>query len=199
MIPDLIPSGVLSSDTQLVAVNALYFKGKWRVPFPAHLTEGDTFHAFGKDQTVPFMTQKDSRLRVKEVDALNSILFALPYEGDAFTMYVLLPNEKDGWMEAEDNLAAHIGALFSDGFTEKTVDTLKVPKWEMEVSLESLSEILESLGLSTAFSSLADLSGMTQDQRLFVSRAIHKVKVVVDEEVGSQISSPLCTTVLSCL
>ena len=65
MIPDLIPSSALSSNTRLLAVNTLYFKGKWRVPFPADLTKGDTFHAIGKDQTVPFVKQKNNRLRVK--------------------------------------------------------------------------------------------------------------------------------------
>ena len=64
------------------------------------------------------------------------------------------------------------------------VDALKMPKWEMELSLESLNEVLENLGLSTAFSSPADFSGMTQNKRLFISRVIHKAKIVVDEEVG---------------
>ena len=184
LIPDLIPRGVLSPDTVLVAVNALYFKGSWKTRFPVDGTIDDTFHAIGGDQTVPFMSLRDKRFRVKDVDALDAVLFALPYEGDAFTMYVLLPNKLDGWKTAERGLGKQISSLFGSGFVERKVDLLKMPKWEMEQTLEPLNDMLMKLGLSTAFSSAADFSGITKDESLAISDVIHKAKIIVDEEVA---------------
>ena len=183
LIPNLIPPGVLSSNTVLAAINALYFKGNWQTRFPLDRTMDDTFHAVAGDQTVPFMSLSGQRFRVKEVDALDAVLFAMPYEGNAFTMYVLLPNTLDGWRTAEQSLSGQIGTLFGDGFVEREVDLLRVPKWEMELTLDSLSNILVNLGLSTAFSSGADFSGITQDAPLAISEVIHMAKITVDEEV----------------
>ena len=183
LIPNLIPRGVLSPETVLVAVNALYFKGSWQTRFPAGETRDDTFHAVGGDQTVSFMSLRGKRFRVKEVKALDAVLFAMPYEGDAFTMYVLLPNKFEGWKTAEDGLSGQIGSLFGGGFVERDVDLLKVPKWEMELTLEPLNDMLMKLNLSTAFSSGADFSGITRDAPLAISDVIHKAKIIVDEEV----------------
>ena len=183
LIPNLVPAGALSPDTALVAVNALYFKGNWETRFPKHRTKDDTFHAVGGDQTVPFMSLIGKRFRVKDVAALDALLFAMPYEGDAFTMYVLLPNKLDGWKKAEEGLAGHLGSLFGGGFVKREVDHLKVPKWEMEQTLEPLSGMLVKLGLATALSSEADFSGITQDAPLEISKVIHKAKIIVDEEV----------------
>ena len=183
LIPDILPQGVLSTDTALVAVNALYFKGSWKTCFPAYGTRDDIFHAVGGDQRVPFMSIYVESFRVKDVRALDALLFAMPYKGDAFTMYVLLPNKRDGWKTAEQGLSGQIGSLFAGGFRDREVNELKVPKWEMEQTLEPLKDMLVKLGLSTAFSSAADFSGISRITPLNISKVIHKAKIVVDEEV----------------
>ena len=183
LIPNLIPPGVLTPETFLIAVNALYFKGNWKTRFPAYRTRDDTFHAVGGDQAVPFMYLSGKRFRVKEVNALDAVLFAMPYEGNAFTMYVLLPNKFDGWKTAEQGLSGQIGSLFGGGLVERKVDLLKVPKWEMELTLGSLSNMLVNLGLSTAFSPGANFSGITEDVPVAISDVIHKAKIIVDEQV----------------
>ena len=184
LIPNVIPPGAFSPETALVAVNALYFKGNWETRFPKDETRDDIFYAVGGNQRVPFMSMYDKSFRVKEVAALDALLFAMPYEGGAFTMYVLLPNKRDGWKTAEQSLSDHIGSLFGGGFVYREVDHLKLPKWEMEQTLDSLSGMLVKLGLSTAFSSGADFSGITRDAPLAISKVIHKAKIIVDEEVS---------------
>ena len=183
MIPDILPPGSLSTNTTLVAVNALYFKGSWERRFPVEWTGDETFHAVGGDQRVPFMSLSELKVRVKDVRALDALLFAMPYEREEFTMYVLLPNKRDGWKTAEEGLSSQIGSLFAGGFRDFKVNDLKMPKWEMEQTLEPLKDMLVKLGLSTAFSSEADFSGISRITPLKISKVIHKAKIIVDEEV----------------
>lgn len=44
MIPDFLPSGVLSEQTRLVLLNALYFHGLWKMPFDPKLTREQLFY-----------------------------------------------------------------------------------------------------------------------------------------------------------
>ena len=191
LIPNVIPPGALSPDMVLVAVNALYFKGSWETPFPKQRTEHDIFYAVSGNQRVPFMSMYGESFLIKEVTALDALLFAMPYEGGAFTMYVLLPNKRDGWKTAEEGLSDHIGSLFDGGSVYREVDHLKVPKWEMEQTLDSISDMLVKLGLSTALSTEADFSGITRDAPLAVSKVIHKAKIIVDEEVERDFVTPV--------
>ena len=190
LIPNVIPPGALSPVMVLVVVNALYFKGTWKTRFPKQATRDGTFHAVGGDQTVPFMSLREESFRVKEVAELDALVFGMPYDGHAFMMYLLLPNKLDGWKKAEQDLSNHIGSLFGGGFVEKKVD-LKLPKWEMEQTLESLSDMLVKLGLSTAFSLGADFSAIALDAPLAISKVIHKAKIIVDEEVERLFVTPV--------
>lgn len=38
-IPNLLPEGSVDEDTQMVLVNAVYFKGKWKTPFQKKLKQ----------------------------------------------------------------------------------------------------------------------------------------------------------------
>ena len=191
MIPDILPPGGLSTDTNFVVSSAFFFKGNWTTSFPVDRTRDETFHAVGGDQRVPFMWLSELKVRVKDVRALDALLFAMPYEReeftneftDEFTMYVLLPKKRDGWKTAEEGLLSQIGSLFAGGFRDFKVNDLKMPKWEMEQTLEPLKDMLVKLGLSTAFSSAADFSGISRIAPVKISEFIHKAKIIVDEEV----------------
>lgn len=57
-----------------------------------------------------------------------------------------------------------------------------VPKFKLEETYE-LNKLLVALGMTDVFTrGKADLSGMSGSKNLFVSRAIHKSYVVVNEE-----------------
>ena len=191
MIPEIISPGVLDANTALVAVNALYFKDKWQTQFSPQDTADGIFHGVGGDQTVPFMMLRHKEILLKRVWALDSMLFKLPYDGGEFSMYVLLPDKKDGWKKAEKNLASEIDSLFRGGFYSSFVGMFKIPKWELELSLEGLEEILHSLGLTTAFGEDANFTGIIDYPPLAISNVLHKAKIVVDEEVGMRVDYSL--------
>lgn len=58
MISDLLGEGAVDSLTRLVLVNALYFNGHWKAPFPELGTHHRLFHkSDGSTVSVPMMTQ----------------------------------------------------------------------------------------------------------------------------------------------
>ncbi|KAH9402447.1 hypothetical protein TYRP_015973 [Tyrophagus putrescentiae] len=69
----------LERNTKIVLLNAIYFKGSWKLPFPPKSTAPKEFNC-GKGQkvTVPMMHLKDVRLRYAEFD--DGQLVELPYQ-----------------------------------------------------------------------------------------------------------------------
>lgn len=182
LIPKLLEEGVLSQDTLMVIVNALYFKGFWEKTFPKEDTYDDIFHGIHGDEEVPFMVLKDFNMVYKEMPELNGVMAALPYRDDGFLMYIFLPNTKRGWKNAEWTYASYAGSIFDTGYERQMIDTFRLPKWEMESSIEGLEDILSTLGISTTFSTYADFTNITTENQLSISDVVHKAKIVVDEE-----------------
>lgn len=58
MISDLLGEGTVDQLTRLVLVNALYFNGHWKTPFPESGTHHRLFHkSDGSTISVPMMAQ----------------------------------------------------------------------------------------------------------------------------------------------
>ena len=177
-IKDLLPEGVLSSDTRMVLVNAIYFKADWLSQFDANDTYDAPFHLLdGTDVTVKMMNQGTS-MPYYQGDGFQAV--ELPYAGDTAAMDIFVPDE--------GNFEAFESSLNSDLFNETinglqpTSMMLSMPKFTFESSF-NLSDTLKSMGMEHAFDpDNADFSGMTAQNDLFISDVIHKAFVAVDEE-----------------
>jgi serpin B len=178
-IKDLIAKDVLQPDTQLVLTNAIYFKGKWAVEFSKKATNDELFFtAPEKSAKVPMMHIRGGYGYYEDAD-LQAL--EMPYKGNELAMVVFLPKKKDGLAALEKsltpvNLAKWVGGL---RYTETVIVTL--PRFKM-TSEFSLAKQLASMGMKDLFSMGADLSGMRRDGGLFISDAIHKAFVEVNEE-----------------
>ncbi|HEY8506075.1 MAG TPA: serpin family protein [Gemmataceae bacterium] len=179
-IRDLIPKGVLNSDTKLVLTNAIYFKGQWEREFSRKATRPEKFYvSAGKTVEAPLM-HRSGRYRYGEAENLQFL--ELPYRGNALSMVVLLPREKTGLAAMEKeltdvNLTAWLGKLRP----EPTV-RVWLPRFKVTTAFR-LADELKAMGMTDAFSrAAADLSGMTGERDLFVSEVVHKAFVEVNEE-----------------
>lgn len=176
-IQDLLPEGAVKGDSRLVLTNALYFKGAWTASFEPGLTRTEPFSLLGGGtQQVQMMHRSGSvpSMRGNGFDAI-----ALNYVGQAFRMLVIVP---DGgrFNEVESRLSAE----FLDGIRGALVNEhidLGLPKFQAETEF-SLAETLETLGMVDAFSTAANFSGITQQERLMLTSAWHKAFVAVDEK-----------------
>jgi serpin B len=175
-IEDLIPPGAIDGMTRLVLTNAIYFNAAWSRPFEPDQTEDGTFHLLdGGQVSVPMMKQTES-LGYAEGDGYQAV--ELAYDGQELSMVILLPAEGE-FEPFEATLdAGRTDAILKD-LTYKRL-ALTMPKFEFE-SAFSLKGALAALGLQEAFTEAADFSGMTGSRDLFISEAVHKAFVSVDE------------------
>ena len=171
--PDLIQQSVMA------LANAIYFKGFWKCPFNTLDTRPAPFKV-SRNQEVSVNTMiQTARLRYSMNSRLCCQIVELPYEGDRLAMYILLPTETDGLAALESKLTFQSLTSALAGLRPRRL-SIAIPRFEITVSSE-LSQQLRPMGISLAFSSGADFSGMAQGD-LSISVVLHKAFVSVDEE-----------------
>lgn len=179
-IRDLIAQGMLPADTLLVLTNAIYMKAKWADPFPKARTDTKgKFHAPGGDVTAPMMQNtetfpfyKGEGVRVLE----------LPYAGEELSMLVVLPETNGGLAAIEKDLTPEKIEAWQSKLVPSKVN-VTFPRFTSEMTLD-LGATLQAMGVRRAFEvgGAADFSGMSEKEKLKISRVIHKARVDVDEE-----------------
>ena len=179
-ILDLIPAGSVTPLTRLILTNAIYFKAAWTNQFSKSQTQNEDFH-LSSTETVKAELMHETKggpyFRGPAFQALE-----LPYKDDDLSLIVLLPDAPDGLPALEKSLtAANINKWISSLSYEETI-VVTVPRFKITQQFE-LSSALEALGMKHAFQAgTADFSAITGDKSIFISAAIHKAYIDVDEE-----------------
>ncbi|XP_068110831.1 alpha-1-antiproteinase-like [Hyperolius riggenbachi] len=172
MIPEVLSS--VAKNAALVLVNFIYFKGNWESPFEEKWTEEDDFHVSDTETVkVPFMWKSDS---FKMANLKDATVVSLPYTGNASALFIL-PSEGK-LQEVEANLKDIVKKFRKVNWNEN-VDIF-IPKFSVAGSLD-LKDTLSKLGITDVFTEEADLSGITGLPNLYISKAIHKAKITIDE------------------
>ena len=184
-IKGLFTKDDFGGSTELVLVNALYFKGKWLNKFRKAGTANQKFHVTtSKTVEVPMM-RNQGQYSVTILEDLKAKALPLPYTGESFHMVIILPDEKNGLDAVEQRLPKFD---FAKGFefSRPMVYQVSVPKFKIESTFE-LKETMESLGVQDIFvQGKADLSGISDNaNNLHVSRIVQKAFVEANEE-GSE-------------
>jgi serpin B len=177
-IKDLIPEGVLDSDTRMALVNAIYFKADWLSPFNADSTRDAPFHLLdGSEVTVPTMNQ-DAFIPYAKGDGWQAI--ELAYQGETAAMDIIVPDE-GRFEEVESSLDYETASAILSNLQPTSV-TLSLPKFKFESEF-GLADQLKALGMPDAFDPhIADFSGMSERNDLYISAVLHKAFVAVDEK-----------------
>lgn len=179
-IKDLIPEGVLDDLTRLVITNAIYFKGTWVTQFDEKNTaEEDFMTDSGNTVKVPMMKLEEAYFKYAETDLLQVI--ELPYQGDKVSMLILLPKDSTELSPVEESLTLDNLTLWKNSLRNQTVN-VQIPKFKVETEY-TLNELLIDLGMPSAFDpNSANLSAITDQEDLYISAALHKAFVEVNEE-----------------
>ncbi|TWW58373.1 Antithrombin-III [Takifugu flavidus] len=189
LIQDTLPPGVLDSNTVLVLVNTIYFKGHWKNKFDKDNVYGSEFHSSQTRSCSVNMMYQEARFRYKHFPEDQVQLLEMPYRGDDITMVIILPSQGTALSQVRGGgggpglkkLSAWL-----DQMKETTV-SVHVPRFRVEDSF-SLKEKLQLLGLTDLFDpNKASLPGMLEDgvEGLHISDAYHKAFLEVNEE-GSE-------------
>jgi serpin B len=176
LIPNAMPESAITPLTRLVLVDAIYFKAKWEQEFRPYGTEKQPFFIAGKDPvTVPLMSEKGS-FDYMENDSLQAV--SLPYMGD-YSMVILLSKKRDGLADLESSLTTDgLTGWISKLAPQET--QVYLPKFKIEGEYQLVGQ-LAKLGMTDAFNSSADFSGMTSAEKLCINTVIHKTYIAVDE------------------
>lgn len=177
-ITDLFPAGSINNLTRLVLANAIYFKGTWKHQFDAEQTRDTAFQVTPARQvTVPMMNQ-NGEFRLAVASGLQ--ILELPYAGRDLSMLVILPDAVDGLPQIEEQLSLENLDAWRGGLGMMDV-MVSLPRFTI-TSQFGLNDKLARLGMPTAFTEQADLSGMNGDGGLLIQSAVHKAFVTVNEE-----------------
>jgi serine protease inhibitor len=163
--------------TRVVLANAIYFKGKWEIPFNKRDTKPHAFHLAGGGETqVPTMWQH-GRFAYLRGDGFQAV--QLPYAGRRLWMDVYLPdaNSSLATLLARFNSASERKQMLT-WFLERE-GTLALPRFKLENGVK-LNSSLQALGMKRAFRD-ADFSSMS-DEPLALSEVRQKSYIAVDEE-----------------
>lgn len=174
-IEDLIPDGVIKPTTRLVLTNAIFFKASWLHAFDADSTAPADFRLRDESTVRADLMHQTTELNYAQMDDFQAV--ELPYDGGDVSMLVLLPEDLDAFEQnfSAETLRDTVGAL------EPKEVKLTLPKFEFTLDL-GLSQTLKAMGMTQAFDSGADFSGMAVGPTLFISDVVHKAFVAVDEE-----------------
>ncbi len=183
-----IPALIQNSDFYAALVNAVYFKADWENKFNKEGTREATFYnADGTTKKTDFMYQTDNfaygtvgGVRILELPYKNyttvrdengkyNTVYA---DGVDVRMYILLSDTKVYNPQAPLDEAT---------LTQKRVN-LALPKFEASFEV-GLNDLLKPLGIVRAFDiNRAQMSGILENQPLYIQTGIHKSYIKVDEQ-----------------
>lgn len=178
-IPDLLPEGSIDKRTHVVVTNAIYFRGKWSSPFPTGATKDEPFKVAAKTTSVPMMHATSSH-RFAHVGAAKVV--ELRYDASQLAMLVVLPDEATGLTKLEDSVSAETFETWTKALGSQRV-AITLPKFAFAWG-GPLASPLQELGITSAFSPRADLSGIADapaGEHLQLLQVMHKTWIAVDE------------------
>ena len=168
-------------------LNAIYFKGNWRMQFEEAETKEETFGMSETDlgqyselqKKVPMMHQ-NNLLRYTDNDVCQAV--KLPYGNGSFAMTILLPLEGKRISDVLQTLTADSWTQQYSWMGDAIVD-LKLPRFEADTDL-NLNGIMSRLGMPKAFSELAEFPNFCNtDTYIGLMKQVAKIKV---NETGTE-------------
>ncbi|XP_074163775.1 serpin I2 [Sminthopsis crassicaudata] len=171
--------------TRLVLVNAIYFKGTWKQKFRKEETQPMDFTI--KDGSVVKVPMMKMRLRTKlgyfTHSQMKYQVVELPYEGDEFSLILLLPAEGVDIEKVEKRISVDQMQSWLREMQEEHVE-ISLPRVQLEQKLD-FKEVFRALNITEIFSGGCDLSGIADSSDLYVSQITQKIAFVINED-GSE-------------
>ncbi|MBX9774582.1 MAG: hypothetical protein K2Y71_09225 [Xanthobacteraceae bacterium] len=177
---------ILERMSDVVLVNAVYFKSRWAVVFDKTLTKNEFFSLTrSRQEMVPTMLQRANHAVVSREGyrAIRS-----PYSVRSLAMVIALPNEVDGLNEVvrrldADELAQTLAALRTQPVR---LVSLMLPRFRAEYGAD-LKEVFQKLGMALPFDGgRSDFSGLTglppKTAPTHVDQIVHRAVIEVAEE-----------------
>uniref|UniRef100_A0A8C5JKN1 Serpin family E member 3 n=1 Tax=Junco hyemalis TaxID=40217 RepID=A0A8C5JKN1_JUNHY len=181
----MTPESAGSSLSQVTLVSTLYFRSTWQKKF-----------SFMDSQMLPFTTPEGSTLKVPTMHHTAEVNYGqfqtaaleafsvveLPYLGEKLSMFLVLPSHKRTPLsQIESHLSAKTITLWANSLKRTKMDIF-LPRFSIQ-SLFDLKTVLSALGIRDAFDPItANFKGISEQDSLYISEAIHKAEIEVTED-----------------
>nr|XP_043616296.1 serpin-Z3-like [Erigeron canadensis] len=198
LIPTIVDGGDLKDDVVIALVNALYFKGLWSKPFDAKKTKVKDFHLVnGETVSIPFMTsQKQFNYGCFEGCKILQIPYESEGQSNEFSMYIFLPDRKDGLQELLKVFHSDPALFHEDFYLEpRFLEKLWIPKFKISCAFEA-DNAVKQMGLTLPFKRTnKEFRRIVQptgpEDNIYVSKILHKSFIEIDE-TGTEAAAVSC-------
>ncbi|XP_070760325.1 serpin A3-5-like [Enoplosus armatus] len=165
----------LDPGTVMYLISYIYYKGKWATPFDPKLTKEDVFMVDENTKVPVQMMNMEDTFDTYYDQGINTSVLHLPFNS-SYSMLLLLPDE----MATLENVICpgHV-TKWLKWMKSRTYDVY-IPKFSIKTSY-SLTDVLTEMGMTDMFGDRADLSGISEGQKLVVSEVVHQATLDVDE------------------
>jgi serpin B len=169
-IQDFLSEDVITDNNKILMLNAIYFKGSWKYPFDKKFTIKEAFHNSG----IVDMMRITKYFRYYEDRDIQYV--ELPYRKDGVYFSVVLPKDKD-----RDSKVTPDKLLKYRRKARNTNISLFLPKFTQSCKSDLISGF-QNLGVTDLFNLKADLSNISGNKDLYVTKIIHEAFIDVNEE-----------------
>lgn len=181
--------------SSLIMIDALFFKGAWKIQFPYSDTEITAFYnEKGKQVGDVNLMYVNGVFNVTAVKQLRAKVLEMPYgEENKYSMLIFLPFPDVTINNVIDNLSLislrTIFALFER--REPQTVAVQIPRFKLSSDINNLKELLMDMGLKKMFDRYeAQFNVLALYDNIYVSNLIQKADIEVTEDgtVGSEVS-----------
>ena len=184
-----------------IMVDALSFRGSWKIPFPYEDIETGAFFD-DKDQQIGdvSMMYLSDTFNITSVSEIQATVLELPYYGEVnkFSMLIFLPKSNISLTTMLDSMEnINISCIFDlynrNGSTNVTV---QIPRFTTISIYTKWRELLTGLGISTLFKQQEGNTSSISYYQLFLTNVIQQSKLEINEE-GIEIGRATATLMQS--
>jgi serine protease inhibitor len=171
----------------LVAINALYFKDRWKVPFDPAETKVEKFHSLdGKSIDLPMMHLAEGEYAFRQNGTFVAV--ELPYASEGYRLVIITSKQTPA---AVNEFAGVTDWLGGESFTPQQGE-VALPRFSVS-GQEELLAALDALGLAQARTSGDALKGFTAVSQT-ISRVVQRTELRVNEEGTEAAAATAVTT-----
>uniref|UniRef100_A0A8C6IQS8 Uncharacterized protein n=1 Tax=Melopsittacus undulatus TaxID=13146 RepID=A0A8C6IQS8_MELUD len=186
VIKNILQPSSVDPQTEMVLVNAIYFKGLWQKAFKDEETQAVPFRITEQENRPVQMMYQFGSFKVAVVASEKIKILELPYASGQLSMWVLLPDEVSGLEQLENAITFEkLTEWTSSDLTEERKIKVFLPRVKIEEKY-NLTAVLMALGVTDLFSSSANFSGISAAENLKMSEAVHEAFVEI-YEAGSEV------------
>jgi len=206
MIKDMLGDEKIPRDVLALLVNAVYFKGKWKMPFDPKMTIDGDFKLRDRTTTeARYMTATRSMKYIDSIEELGGASAVVLDYGDQidedseaeteFTSLFIRPASDD-----TDSMNDIITGLTSQPITDlleqasDRIVSLKLPRFKLawgDEGAESLKDTLEDMGITSAFEDWTDgkFDRMTTRPDAYLDDVLHSASKVTEQGTEASAST----------